>query len=210
MEFCRRVVLLLCVVMLSACSSGKLVQAYQGKELPKAQLGALTAGENVSLLSVNGDRVPDYLLSGISVDYGLKPGKNVVLFQYESVWSVSRKGEDGARSKLVESVPREVVIDVKAGDRLSFRYAEASNIREAQRLADSFEADVVNHKGQVVASSGDVTPTVEELPVAAASVTGSTSSVSPGAGLPAIEAMKVLWADLPAQEKKAFLKWAFQ
>lgn len=203
MGFSRRVVLLVCVLLLSACSSGKLVKTYSGDTLPKAQLASLTAGENVSLLSVNGEKVPDYLLSGISVDYGLKPGKHVVLFQYESVWSVARVSEDSPRSKAVESVPREVTIDVKAGDRLSFRYAEASNIREAERLASNFEADVVNQKGRVLASSGDPAIQKVEAPEAAA-------AVSPGSGLPAVEAMKVLWADLSAEDKKDFLKWAFQ
>lgn len=198
--------LIVASLFLGACSSGKLVKTYEGDAMPDSQVATLTAGENIVLLSVNGQRVPDYLLSSISVNYGLKPGKNVVVFQYESVWAQAKRGEDGRSSEAVESERREVELDVAAGDKLTFRYGTASNIREAQALAATFEAEVTDQHGRVVAASRDVT--VAKPTTFAESGGGFTGKAT--SGLPAIEAIKVLWEDLSADEKKDFLKWAFQ
>lgn len=198
----------LAIAMLSGCSSNKPVKTYEGDDLAADEVAILSVGENVALLSVNGERVPDYLLSNISVDYALKPGENVVVFQYESIWGKAKIGKDGTSSEVVESKPREVVIKARPGDKLSFRYESAENVREARALAADFDADVVNQKGKVVASSQDVR---KRKPLVAG-VTNQSAGAGTEAeeGLPAIEAMKVLWSDLSAEEKKSFLKWAFQ
>ena len=193
--------------VLAACSSNKLVKTYEGDALPTKDVATLEAGENISIVTVNGERVPDYLLSNISVNYGLKPGQNVIVFQYESIWGKAKKGKEGARSEVVESKLREVVINAKAGAKYSFRYENAGNLKDARLLAEGFEADIVNQKGKVLASSQDVQDRSAKSEQVAVSLGTDTSRAE---GLPAIEAIKVLWEDLSAEEKKSFLKWAFQ
>lgn len=198
----------LTIALLAGCSSNKLVKTYEGETLAEGQVAILTAGENIALLSVNGEQVPDYLLSNISVNYGLKPGENVVVFQYESIWGKAKRGEDGPSAEVVESKPREVVINAKPGDKLAFVSGSAENVREARALAADFDADVINQKGKIVASSQDVRE--KKAARVAGQASANTQMNSAGEGLPALEAMKVLWSDLSAEEKKSFLKWAFQ
>jgi len=212
MKVIKSLSLIALALTMVACSSGKVVKTYEGDALPSNALATLTAGENLVLISVNDKPVPEYLLSNIEVNYGLKPGKNKVVFQYESVWARARVGEDGERSELVLSKQREVDIDAKPGAKLSFRYPEADNVREARALAASFDAEVVNKAGKVVARSHDVTKVqADEMP---ASLTASAGAVSDapvaGPALPASEAIRVLWGKMTREEQKQFLQWAFQ
>lgn len=204
----RHLVLVLLLAMLAACSSNRLVQTYPGERLPNESLATLQVPDSIAMISVNGERVPDYLLSNISVKYGLKPGPNKLVFQYESVWAKARSGQDSERSEAVVSKPREIDVTVKAGQVLSFKYASVENVRDARALAETFEAELVNKLGRVVARSHDVT---EEKTQLAAGNTGTTvSNGSATDGLPALEAVKVLWKDLSQEDKKEFLRWAFQ
>lgn len=203
-----RVVWVALALFLVACSSGKVVKTYEGDALPNEDLAVLTAGENIVLLSVNGRKVPEYLLTNISVDYGLKPGRNVVIFRYESVWSRPKRTKDESPSEKVQSQDREVELVVKPGDRLQFRFPAATNIREARALAETFDADLINQTGQMIARSGELVDRKVYQVAGAAVQEGATSSVA--SDLPPIEALKVLWSRTTKEDKKAFLKWAFE
>lgn len=210
----KRLLMVVLLLPLVACSSGKLVPTYEGERLASSELATLTVGENIALIRVNGKRVPEYLLSNISVNYGLKPGSNTLVFQYESVWAIPRADEDAPRSEAVSSELREVVVDVKAGQQLSFSYSQAGSIREARALADNFEASVVDQHGSVLGRSGDVTPkpVVQQVALApgATAPTQSAAFVNNAPALPAADAIKVLWQKMSREEQKAFLQWAFQ
>lgn len=211
-----RITLCVLVAFLSACSSGKLVKTYSGEALPKAEVASLTAGENLVLVSVNGERVPEYLLSNISVDYALKPGANKVVFQYESVWAKPTKSDDDGRSEAVVSSLREVDIEAQAGQRLTFSYPEADNVREARALAAKFDADVVDQSGKVLARSHDVTsetqnPVASKItPPSSGGAAPSQSVVGNASGLKAADAIRLMWNEMTHEEQKEFLKWAFQ
>jgi len=213
---------LLLVVLLVACSSGTIVKTYEGDALSEGKIAVLTASKNINLISVNGKRVKKYLMRSLEVKYGLQPGKNLVVFQYGSVWGTPTLGdEDAPRAKELMSAQREVLIDAKAGDRLAFRYGSANNIREAEVLVSNFEAEILDQNGGVVAVSGepgiyqqapDVTVASRGLvePTSGSLSGQKTKSVSVDSSLPTIDAMKVLWGTASSDEKQAFLKWAFQ
>ncbi len=217
--------------MLAACSGNKVVPTYEGAKLATEKQAVLTAGDNITVISVNGLEVPRYLLSNIEVNYGLKPGVNRVLFQYRSVWSKHRRDDDGARAVEVTSPTREVVITARAGDRLYFEYPQAETRREAEAMAQRFEAVVVNQSGEQIARSSapqvvpaeqeaqlevlataDAAPAVVSVPSPVALSSGAPAAVRlpEAAALPTVEGLKVLWEQASAEEKKAFLKWAFQ
>lgn len=198
-----------------ACSSGTIVKTYEGDSMAKEQVAVLTAPENISLISVNGKKVPKYLLSSINVNYGLKPGTNVVVFGYESVWAIPGKTEDGQRSELAESGPKEVVIDAVAGAQYNFQFTEAENIREARELAQNFKAEIVDANKTIVASSTDTgvyAPPVEKSANAILSRVAADSGSADDSSnkLPTLEGLKVLWKNASADDKKEFLKWAFE
>lgn len=217
------------IANLIACSSGTIVKTYEGETLLKEQIAILNAPEYITLVSVNGRDVPRYLLSSIDVNYGLKPGLNVVVFEYESVWAVARSGADEPRSERVSSGKKEVVIDASVGEKYTFKFDQAENIRDAKAMAGNFSASIVNQKDEVVASSaalGSYQPVVQAsnssnqaqsaATVDGASVATPLASTAPvtatgaSSSLPPVEGMKVLWNSATAEEKKAFLKWAFQ
>lgn len=216
MSLLRFVMVLMCGFLVSACSNSKLVKTYEGETIAKEQLATLMVGENLQLISVNGRPVPEYLLSNIEVNYGLKPGLNKLVFQYESVWAKARLGQDDSRAEAVVSERRQADVTVAAGELLSFRYQKASNIREAKALAATFEAEIIDQHGEVIAQSGDVVKQAEPevlVSTALGSATNNASLSSVGQldnALPTLDAMKLLWEKTSAEDKKSFLKWAFQ
>ncbi len=206
---------LVSVLLLAACSSGKIVKTYDGDVLPKQQLAVLTANEDIVLISVNGKAVPKYLVSGIDANYGLMPGENLVVFHYASVWgNPNRVDKDAPRGLQVESSQKEVLIKAESGSRYTFRYRKPASIREARVLASEFEADIVDQQLQVIAQSGEIGRYQSRIPSTADGLAVAESKVAPtisaGKALSTIEALQALWGTASKEEQKAFLKWAFQ
>jgi hypothetical protein len=186
-----------------------------------AEVAILTAPLNIKVLSVDGRSMPGYLLSGISTDYSLLPGEHLVEFQYESVWGIPKTDKDSAPSKAVQSEPRQVRFVSEPGQRLTFRFEEPGNVRTAEAMVDTFAADVVDQAGSVLARSveaGTYSVAGPASVMSAAALAGQQESTVPviieasgsDSGISRIDAMKVLWSRLNAEEKKAFLDWAFE
>ena len=93
-SFVFRVFVLLISLTLLGCTSDKIVKTYDGKILAKDEVAVLTAPQNITLLSVNGKEVQQYLLSNLDVNYALKAGENLVVFKYESIWSKAKRDEE--------------------------------------------------------------------------------------------------------------------
>ena len=201
-------VLLLSTLFLVACSTGKIVKAYDGEALATEQLAVLSAPENIVILSINGKKMKKYLLSDLSTSYSLKPGENLVVFRSESVWAKAvREDKDAPRSERVVSEPREIMLDVKAGDELSFKFEHGSNVREARALAKEFKAEVIDSKLNTVAVSAE--PGTYKV-LAETKNKVLSKPLAEASDLQTLDALKVLWATATADEKKSFLSWAFQ
>lgn len=211
MQNLRALALLLIVALLSACT-GKPVKTYEGSALPDDDVAILTASENIEVIQIDAKEMKTYLLSNIETMYALKPGKHRVIFNYTSVWAVAPKGAEGPRSESVESLPQVVEIDVKAGDRLSFEFDEVEDVREARAFAKRFTANVVDSQGQTIAVSDLYKEEVAQVASAEPSAQSSQGAQldASATGLPPLEAMKVIWEGASAEDKKAFLKWAFK
>ena len=197
---------ILSMLSLVACSTGGLVKTYDGDVLDKSKVGILTAAENISLLSVNGRAVQKYLLSNIEVNYALQEGGNVVVFEYESIWGKAKRGSEGSSSEKVLSEPKEVLINVKAGDKYLFNFIRPENSREAKKLAAEFKASIHNQNGVLVAESGAV---ARRKPNVGSSESryGQPNNTD---GLGTLESLKGIWATMSSEDKKEFLIWAFQ
>jgi len=211
--FTAKLMLVFSILFLVACSSGRIVKTYEGDVLAKEQLSVLTAPENIVVLSINEKKVKNYLLSDIEVNYGLKPGKNLVVFQYESIWGKAVRGDDAPRSEKVVSEPKEVLIDAKAGEHLNFRFKKAGSVREARLLAVAFEAEVIDAESNALSVSTELgvyeASRVKEREKIASQVK-QVETLPVTTNLQALEALKVLWGSASAEEKKTFLVWAFQ
>lgn len=205
-------------LILFGCASDKIVKTYEGKALANDAIAILTAPENITLLSVNGVEVQQYLLSNIDVNYGLKVGENIVVFKYHSIWGRAKKDQEtGSRVDVVESEPLEVRIIAKPGAKYSFSFLPAGNVREAKELASSFVVQVVDEQKSLVAESvalntyqkekDQVLQKEQALLLEKQADSRVSKSVN---GLTVIEQLKALWPNASADEKKAFLVWVFQ
>ena len=214
--------LLLCFsVLISACSSNKLVKTYPGEKLPESSVAVLTAPENITLLSVNGQAVTQYLLSNLEVRYALEEGKNLIVFQYESIWGKAiRDSETGSRVEVVKSRPLEVLINARAGEQYRFNFMPADNQKEAEALAQNFVAQIVDAKDNLVAESlalGSNQKADDErakkekaLLIDKAEAAEVLAGKAKTDGITVIDRLKALWAEANAEQKKAFMVWVFQ
>lgn len=210
--------MLLISIVLFGCASDKVVKTYQGKVLSEDVIAVLTAPENITLLSVNGVEVQQYLLSNLSVNYALKPGENLIAFKYKSIWSkVKRDQETGARVDVVESQPLEVLISATSGAKYNFSVAMPSNLKEARILADDFVAKVVDENNNIVAESsilgghqksGAALLAGQKEPLLDDKIDGANKESQEGVSV--IEQLKRLWPNANANERKEFLSWVFQ
>jgi len=214
----RLTVSLSLILMLAACATGKVIKTYEGETLALGQEAILTAPENIALLSVNGRSVQQYLLSDLSVKYALKAGVNVVVFQYESVWGKAKTVSDGRRSEKVESAPREALISAKPGDQYTFSFLKPGNVREARALANDFKANVFNQNSVLVAeavalntysSEGQESAPVDGV-TAVAVKDNISATEAQDENISVVDSLKSMWGTASAEEKKAFLVWAFQ
>lgn len=207
--------------ILSGCSSNKLVKTYPGEVLPEASVAVLTAPENIKLLSVNGKAVTQYLLSNLEVRYALQEGKNLVVFQYESIWGKAvRDADTGSRVDVVKSAPLEVLIQAKAGEQYSFNFMPADNLKEATELADTFVAQILDQNSNLVAESvaQGTFQKAEQARIAnekallidKASLAELGANAGEVEGSSVIDRLKALWLQASAEQKKAFMVWVFQ
>jgi hypothetical protein len=87
----------------------------------------------------------------------------------------------------------------------------------AKRLIEDFDAEIIDAQGNVLAVSGEVKDVIARTssiaPAAAATATATltapvTASVDPD--FSSLDALKAIWENANATEKKEFLRWAFQ
>ena len=214
----HRLLILMFSLTIVACSSNKIVKTYDGKALANESIAILNAPENITVLSVNGNDVQQYLLSNLAVNYGLKPGDNLVVFKYESIWSkVKRDEESGSRVDVVESEPLEVLIQAIAGADYNFNFVPAKNIREAKELADDFSVQILDKNKNLVAESVALNTYLskkaslaqEEKKMFREDEVKEKHNINAG-NITVLESLKEIWPTASADEKKAFLVWVFQ
>lgn len=207
----RIVLLLLVVSFVSGCSSGKIVKSYAGEDRAVEQIAVLTAPENIRVVAIDGVKMPTYMLSGITTNYGLLPGEHLIEFEYEQVWAIGKPDADGRKAKEVVSGAREAKISVAAGQAFTFRFDRPESLSGAEASVTTFKAEIVDAAGSVVAISA-VKPqekvAVEKYAVAVPQPLGQGDSGV--ANVSKLDALKTLWSSMNADEKKAFLTWAFQ
>jgi uncharacterized protein YccT (UPF0319 family) len=226
----RQLTVLLAIFAIAGCSSTGVsrVKTYDGGS-SVGGVAVLKAPSTIKVQEVNGREVGNFLLEDLALDYELQPGQNIVVFTHKTIWAktgVVRDGESAVH--VVETGPQQVVIDARAGEEYRFDIPEVSNRREAERFAADFSVAVVADGGGTVARSQPfegypeqqhtagaaqvVTPTqtqpsssqnVQAAPVYQGAQSGSNSRVE------TLEALKMLWERASGDEKREFLRWAF-
>ncbi|WP_375176767.1 DUF2057 family protein [Marinobacter mobilis] len=212
------VMVFLAVVVATAagCSSSfKRIQTWDGSAVDESQLAILRAPGQIEVIEVNGNEVGNYLMDDLALDYELLPGQNVVVFQYKTIWGKATVVERGeSKVNVVESGRQQFVVDARAGEEYRFSLPEPQNQREAEAMMANFRAQLVDRSGRVVASSEAYRePVAAPIPAVTAAGVVATSlavPVAPAGDLNALDGLKVLWERANADEKREFLRWAFQ
>ncbi len=225
----RHLVVLLAVAVIAGCSStGARIKTWDGSAAPGG-VAVLKAPSSVKVQEVNGRKVGNFLLDDLALDYELQPGQNIVVFTHKTIWAKTgqiRSGESAVH--VVETEPQQVVIDARAGEEYRFDIPKVSNRREAERLAANFSVPVVSDSG-TVARSQPFTGYPQQQPQTAGmvpqGVAGQTAvypatELQPAPGyqgapggadsrIETLEALKMLWERASGDEKREFLRWAF-
>lgn len=207
-----QVVALVGLFVLAGCSSTMSnVKTWDG-DADASQAAVLKAPSEVEVQQVNGLRLTNFLMDDLALDYELLPGKNQVVFTYKTIWAKSgvvRNGE--SKVHVVETAPQAVTIDAQPGETYRFSFDAPANRAEAQEFAADFSADIVNASGDVVASASawdgrsDTESSVARAPVGSGS--GDSGSAEDEGTL---EELKALWGEASEEERRSFLRWAFE
>lgn len=207
-------VALVALFVFAGCSSTvSNVKTWDGDgDADASQTAVLKAPSEVEVQQVNGLRLTNFLMEDLALDYELLPGKNQVVFTYKTIWAKSgvvRNGE--SKVHVVETAPQAVTIDAEPGETYRFSFDAPANRAEADDFAADFSADIVNASGDVVASASawdgrsDTESSVARTPVGSGS--GDSGSAEDGGTL---EELKALWGEASEEERRSFLRWAFE
>lgn len=197
--------LVLAIATLTACSAtSRVVRTYEGEARPAGQVATILKPEDIKIESIDGVPVKSYLLDGFEMMYEILPGERTVAFRYESIWAnPGRKENHEKQADVVQSEVRQVTFNAVAGRTYSFDFVRPNSRAEADRLAANFNATLTDQDGAQLAVSQDYAEPVKTLPL--------NSEVAPaGEKLSNLDALKLLWEKTSAEEKKEFLRWAFE
>lgn len=208
-RFFKLATLMMSVLLVGCASSATRINTWEGSPQGAGDPAVLTAPGPVQVVSVNGKTMNTYLIGDLQLDYGLLPGENEVVFTYKTIWARADGSKGGeSRVQTVESKPQVARFTAEAGANYRFSFVEPSNRREAETMMDSFSADIVTADGQVVASSsewdGKSAVTASRTPVSGPATSGADGDDD------ALDQLKAIWADATEEERRTFLRWAFE
>jgi uncharacterized protein YccT (UPF0319 family) len=233
LSFIKYPVICACFIALIGCSANSMiVRTYQGEVLSQEQVARLLVPQEIELKFVDGIKQKDYLLDNLALTYELTPGVHRIVYKYSSIWSKPPASQEDSKVEVIESSQRELVYNFKAGQQYTLTFENPDDRSQARVFAETFSAHLASADGKrIMADSvyhpsetssvavGAVVGTSVAVDAGASSVAASTGQVvapalpaamPEGAGLSRLDGLKTLWAEASADEKKEFLRWAFQ
>jgi uncharacterized protein YccT (UPF0319 family) len=207
-----RVALVAVVVMslVGCASSVSVVETWEGNPAAASNAAMLEAPGEIRVTRVNGRVMTNFLMDDLALDYALLPGENEVVFVYKTIWAKSgvvRNGE--SKVHVIESQPQVVRFEAEAGETYRFDFDQPESRQEAEQEMPEFSAAIVSSAGMAVASS-TVWDGEEQMAASRTPIPAPTSDSTPVSGDNALEKLKTIWETASDEEKKAFLRWAFE
>lgn len=211
MSIYRVLAFITAAVMLTGCSSSMTrVQTWEGEATTEGSAVLKAPGE-IRVSAVNGRSMGNFLMDDLALDYDLLPGENQVVFSYKTIWArpgVVRNGE--SKVYVVETEPHVVSFTAQAGETYRFEFDKPDSRRDAEALVADFSGAIVNDAGDEVAafelSDGQAPATPARTPVSDAA--SADESAQPAGDN--LEQLKALWERASEEEKRTFLRWAFE
>ncbi|GGE74208.1 hypothetical protein GCM10011533_28330 [Streptosporangium jomthongense] len=201
------------MLILAGCSSALTrLETWEGTPARAADAATLKAPGAIQVSQVNGRKMTNYLMDDLALDYALLPGENEVVFTYKTIWAKSgvvRNGE--SKVHVIESDPQVVRFEASPNETYRFEFEKPESRRQAEQMLPEFSAAIVAADGQALARSTKwsasekrtegLSLTERQAPDDAVSIDQDGSS---------LERLKAVWATATEEEKKAFLRWAFE
>ncbi len=201
----------LAMIFVTGCSSTvSRIQTWEGAAEDASQVAVLEAPSEIKVSRVNGRRMGSFLVDDLALDYELLPGQNEVVFTYKTLWAKTDIVEDGeSKVYVVETKPHVLLIDAKPGETYRFQIDTPDSRAEAEAYAADFSVDLVSASGAVVASSQVWTPG-QESRVARSPLPENDPSDGSESNTGTLGQLKALWGKATEEEKREFLRWAFE
>lgn len=205
----RLFVFALAAAMLAGCASSLArIQTWEG-EVAEGGRALLKAPGEIQVVRVNGLSMSNFLMDDLALNYDLLPGENQIVFNYKTIWAKTGVVRDGeSKVHVVETEPHAVSFVAQAGETYSFQFDKPESRREAEALQESFSGAIVDGAGLEVASfelwNGE-TPDPARTPVS-----GDQRETTGTTGGDTLGQLKALWQNASEEEKRTFLRWAFE
>jgi len=198
------------VLALAGCASSiSRVETWEGEPANAGDAATLKAPGEIQVSRVNGRSVTNFMMDDLALDFALLPGQNEVVFTYKTIWARSGVVENGeSKVHVVESGPQVVRFDAAPGEVYRFEFDKPSTRDEAEQMIEDFSAAIVTDSGQQVASSAEWDP--KQSVASRTPIPGAEGSGAGVSGDTALEQLKSIWATASEEEKRAFLRWAFE
>lgn len=205
------------MVLLAGCSSTMSnVKTWEGGAMDSSQTAILKSPGEIRVQQVNGLKLSNFLMDDLALDYELLPGENQVVFTYKTIWAKSgvvRNGE--SKVHVVETAPQSMVINAQAGETYRFSFEAPATKDEAEVFANNFTVDIVDAAGNVVATASAWDGQNVNARSAARAPVGSggdDASATDASADPVgtLDELKLLWGQASEEERRAFLRWAFE
>lgn len=205
----RLFVFALAAAMLTGCASSLTrIQTWEG-EAAEGSRALLKAPGEIQVVRVNGLGMSNFLMDDLALNYDLLPGENQIVFNYKTIWAktgVVRNGE--SKVHVVKTEPHVASFVAQAGETYSFEFDKPESRREAEALRENFSGTIVNGGGEEVARfelwDG------KTLGPARTPVSGDKREMTVATDGDTLEQLKALWQDASEEEKRTFLRWAFE
>jgi uncharacterized protein len=208
-----RLLFLLMIGLLTACSSNPNIRLYEGAERPADQLLAVEVPSQLEIVSINEHKVDGVNRMFTMEDRTLQllPGEYRIVAFYKDVFDMPPSGH-----QVVRSDPTLYRIAGAAGSRHRLAFDAPANLDEARVMARHFrgysldlasgerrdsEATGLVNQGLLGISAGSANvshATVAPLPQPAGEKTGS---------LDQLDLLKAGWRTATGEERRAFLRW---
>ncbi|WP_296935082.1 DUF2057 family protein [uncultured Marinobacter sp.] len=196
--------------LVGCASSVSVVETWEGDPAAASNAATLQTPGEIRVTRVNGRVMTNFLMDDLALDYALLPGENEVVFVYKTIWAKSgvvRNGE--SKVHVIESEPQVVRFEAEAGETYGFEFDKPESRQEAEQEMPEFSAEIVSSAGIAVASSAVWDPS-EQMTASRTPIPASSPESSAATGDNALEQLKTIWETASDEEKKAFLRWAFE
>ncbi|MBK1874687.1 MULTISPECIES: DUF2057 family protein [Marinobacter] len=209
-QMCRFVFASLLLTTLVGCSMAVTkLETWEGEPAGAENAAVLKAPGVIHVSQVNGREMKSYLMDDLALDYALLPGENEVVFTYKTIWAKSGVVDNGeSKVHVIESKPQVVRFEASPDAIYQFEFSKPESRKQAEKEMPEFSAAIVGAEGAALAYSTNWSPA--DSPRADRAPMLSDGNAVADDGVDALSRLKSVWETASDEDKKAFLRWAFE